>query len=299
MSDYFNKKGGFSGNSDREKFLLIAAGGAFLSLLVVVGAVFSIKSGEEKPKEAPVVALQPESATVTLYAPEKPLRVGTKLTDVKFKEIIWPRNQIPEGAVRDLAQLKDKYAREALDPGTPITTNSISNEPVTVSLPLTPGMRAITIEVDETASIEGYARPGTRVDVTLTYMNDKQLATRVLVPNARVLSFGGDMSQGVRPNQGGAVRVASKSTITLEVSAEEALSIQTAKQLGRLGLIMRDASDDKAPEVDSVTQGKIMDPGGTAKKSKNQIDCQAGTMKIGDKEFIVPCDGKGGLIPVE
>ncbi len=297
MSDYFNKKGGFSGNSDREKFLLIAAGGAFLSLLVVVGAVFSIKSKDEKPKEETQKLLQPESATVTLYAPERPVRVGAKLTDVRFKEVVWPRNQIPEGAVRDLAQLKDKYAREALEPGTPITTNSISNEPVTVSLPLTPGMRAITIEVDETASIEGYARPGTRVDVTLTYMNDKQLATRVLVPNARVLSFGGDMTQG-RPQAGAAIRVASKSTITLEVTPEEALSIQTAKQLGRLGLIMRDASDDKAPEVDSVTQGKIMDPGAAPKKS-GSVDCQAGTMRIGDKEFIVPCDGKGGLVPVE
>lgn len=298
MSDYFNKKGGFSGNSDREKFLLIAAGGAFLSLLVVVGAVFSIKSKDEKPKEETQKLLQPESATVTLYAPERPVRVGAKLTDVRFKEVIWPRNQIPEGAIRDLAQIKDKYAREPLEPGTPITANSVASEPVTVSLPLTPGMRAITIEVDETASIEGYARPGTRVDVTLTYMNEKQLSTRVLVPNARVLSFGGDMSQGVRANPGVAIRVASKSTITLEVTPEEALSIQTAKQLGRLGLIMRDASDDKAPEVDSVNQSKIMDPGAAPKK-KGEIDCQAGTMRIGDKEFIVPCDGKGGLVPVE
>lgn len=297
MSEYFNKRGGFSGNSDREKFLLIAAGGAFLSLLIVVVAVFSIKSREEQPKPVEAQVLQPESATVTLYAVERPVRVGAKLTDVKFKEIVWPRNQIPEGAIRDLAQIKDKFAREALEPGTPITSSLISNEPVTVSLPLTPGMRAITIEVDETASIEGYARPGTRVDVTLTFMNDKQLSTRVLVPNARVLSFGGDMSQGVRPGQG-VSRVASKSTITLEVSAEEALSIQTAKQLGRLGLIMRDASDDKAPEVDSVSQNRIIDPGAATKKN-NQVDCQAGTMKIGDKEFIVPCDGKGGLIPVE
>lgn len=297
MSDYLNKRGGFSGNSDREKFLLIAAGGAFLSLLMVVVAVFSIKSKEEKPKQVEAQLLQPESATVTLYSVERPVRVGAKLTDVKFKEIVWPRNQIPEGAIRDLAQIKDKFAKETLEPGTPITSSLISNEPVTVSLPLTPGMRAITIEVDETASIEGYARPGTRVDVTLTFMNDKQLATRVLVPNARVLSFGGDMSQGVRPGQGGS-RIVSKSTITLEVSAEEALSIQTARQLGRLGLIMRDASDDKAPEVDSVSQSKIIDPGATTKKNK-QVDCQAGTMKIGDKEFIVPCDGKGGLIPVE
>lgn len=302
MSELGKRGTGFSKNPDRERFLFIAAAGAACSLLVVLLAVVTFKPSSDasqntQPQAAPTVA-QPSLAmsTVDLFVAERPVRAGTKLSDVKFKTVVWPRNQVPDGAVRDLAELKDKYAKVPLDPSIPMRMEFVSDAPVRLSLPLTPGMRAITIEVDETTSLEGYALAGTKVDVTLTYMGDnKQLSTRILVQNARVLSFGGDTSEAGQ-RQPNMVRSSAR-TITLEMSPEEALSVQTAKQLGRLGLIMRTSDDDKATETDSVNQNKILDP--SSKPADSTVKCQSGTMRIDGKEYIIPCDGKGGPIAVE
>lgn len=302
MSELGKRGTGFSKNPDRERFLFIAAAGAACSLLVVLLAVVTFKQTDPQPAQPqvePQANIQVQTnllGTVDIYAPERPVRAGTKLSDVKFKKVTWPKNQLPDGAIEDLAIIKDKYAKVPLDPSIPLRMEFISDAPVRLSLPLTPGMRAITIEVDETTSLEGYALAGTKVDVTLTYMGDnKQLATRILVQNARVLSFGGDTSEAGQ-RQPNMVRSAAR-TITLEMSPEEALSVQTAKQLGRLGLIMRTSDDDKAAETDSVNQNKILDP--SSKPADSSVKCQSGTMRIDGKEYIIPCDGKGGPIAVE
>ena len=303
MSDQLGKRGsGFSKNPDRERFLFIAAAGAACSLLIVLLAVITFRPDADANQPAasqPVATpVQPSLAmsTIDLYVPERPVRAGQKLSDVKFKTVVWPRNQVPDGAIRDLSELKEKYAKVPLDPSIPVRQEFISDTPVRVSLPLTPGMRAITIEVDETQALEGFALAGTSVDVTLTYMTEeKKLETRIIVSKARVLSYGGDTTEAGQ-RQPNSIRPTAARTITLEVNANDALSMQTAKQLGRIGLIMRTADDDKAPETDSINQNKILDPG--AKTADGTVSCKSGTMKIGGKEYIVPCDGKG-MIPVE
>src|ERR1051326_5016151 len=47
--------------------------------------------------------------SVVLFAPTRDIPAGTKLADITFKEIYWPRNQTPPGAVFDLAEIRDRY----------------------------------------------------------------------------------------------------------------------------------------------------------------------------------------------
>lgn len=295
----FGRRGGR--NPEREKLLFIGAAGATVSLFIVVLVVLTYKPADanQPSQQSPQIVVpqvQESVGTTELYVPERPVRAGTRLSDVKFKSVVWPKNQVPEGAVKDLSDLKGKFAKINMDPSTPVRFDFVTDTPVKISLPLTQGMRAITIEVDETSGLEGYALAGTRVDVTLTYMVEKNLSTKVLVQNARVLSYGGD-STDVNLRTGGAPIKASGKTITLEVSPEDALNMQTAKQLGRLGLIMRTADDDKAPEVEQVDQNKILDAGSRTKSKDTR--CRVGTMKIDGKDYIIPCDGSESMVPVE
>lgn len=295
----FGRRGGR--NPERERLLFIGAAGATVSLFVVVLVVLTYKPADanQTNQQAPQIIIpqvQESVGTVELFAPERPVRAGTRLSEVKFKSVTWPKNQAPEGAVKDIADLKGKFAKVNLDPSNPIRFDSVTDTPVKVSLPLTQGMRAITIEVDETSGLEGYALAGTRVDVTLTFTVDKSLSSKILVQNARVLSYGGD-STDVNLRPGGSPIKASGRTITLEVSPEDALIMQTSKQLGRLGLIMRTADDDKASEVEQVDQNKILDSGSKTKSKDNR--CRVGTMKIDGKDYIIPCDGSDAMVPVE
>jgi pilus assembly protein CpaB len=278
----------------RLSYLTYLAVASIFILLSTIFIVFSVKK-PSRPQEVTIT----EPVTVTLYTPEKSVPVGVPLSSVKFREIVWPRNQVPEDAVLDISKVLNYYSLEVISAGPPLRYSQISKDPVVTSLPLSPGMRAVSIEVDETTSVEGFARPGTRVDVTLTFKNDKTkaLETRIIVQNARVLSLGGDPTvqpDALKNNKSSPKRT----TLTLEVTPEEALIIQTARQTGRLGLLMRAPEDTSVAPVDSVSDRKIVDPNFQA-KNKDDNRCISGTVRIGDKNFAIPCDRAGELVPLD
>jgi pilus assembly protein CpaB len=275
-------------SDDRERFMLIAAGGLFLFLTFVLVSVlkFSQSANAKEDATQPAVPAPAALGTVSLLSPERYVRAGTSLSDVKFKSVFWPRNEVPEGAVRDESELKEQFASIDIAPGVPVQRRHLTKQAIGVSLPLTPGNRAVSIEVDATSSIEGFALPGTRVDVVLTYKEEGNLTSKVLVQNARVLSLGGDStpnfqvaSRGLRPQS---------RTITLDASPQDALKISTARELGRLSLLMRSPDDNKsAPSMEQDRK----DISGPAHEMKKEKSCKTGSMKIAGKEYIIGCGG--------
>jgi len=213
------------------------------------------------------------------------------LSEVRFKEVFWPRSQVPNEAIRDISELQNLYAKVDLSPGVPIQRMHLSREGLLSSLALTPRNRAVSIEVDETAGLEGHALPGTKVDVVLTFQEEGQLISKVIVQNARVLSYGGDTSTAADRSElaGGEMRGRRTSrTITLDVSPKDALQITTARQLGRLSLIMRSADDDTGSPILEIDQADLAQ---NKQVKRNPNSCKSGRMKMGDREYVVDCDG--------
>src|SRR5690606_4671736 len=93
-------------------------------------------------------------STVSLLAPERPIRAGTRLSEVNFKQVYWPRNQVPEGAIRDLSEVQNFYAKSDLSPGLPLQRAHLTSEVDTSSLQLTPGQRAVAIDIDASSAVE-------------------------------------------------------------------------------------------------------------------------------------------------
>lgn len=280
-------------SSDRERLLFIAAAGLAFSLLVVLVIVFNFRSDANARTAATQQAAQPVAATlgtIALLTPDRAVRAGSRLNDVRFKEVLWPRNQVPEEAVRDLSELQNMYAKIDLTPGVPLQRAHLSREGLISSLQLTPRNRAVSIEVDETSGLEGHALPGTKVDVVLTFTEGGQLTSKVIVQNARVLSYGGDTSTAAdRSAAATDVRVRRTSrTITLDVTPKDALQITTARQLGRLSLIMRSSDDDFGSPVLELDEGAIAQ---NKQERKNTNSCKSGRMRMGNREYVVDCDG--------
>ena len=290
--------------NQRERYMFIAALGLATSLLIMT--VFVMYSKTEARINKPVVTkTQPERpaiATVMLLAPSRNVTAGTKLSDVAFEPVYWPRHQVQEGAVKDKSEVASLYAKTTLPAGMPIVRSSLSSVPSQSSLPVRPGYRAIAINIDATSGIEGHARPGSMVDVLLTHVKDGNKGTKIIVQNARVLSLGGKTEQrGLVSAQAQAQGQAlgftsapiSRSTITLEVLVEDALNIQTAKTMGRLSLLLRSADETEAPDVLEVDGNDVLGQESTRPASTTAAKkaCSKGQIRMSGREYTLNCDG--------
>src|SRR5690606_19050582 len=113
------------------------------------------------------------------------------------------------GAFPTVAELMQGGTRVVLAPieaNEPVLLAKLSgpNGRATLSNLLSPGMRAVTIRIDEIAGVGGFVTPGDRVDVVLTRNAGEiqevkgnaagaagaRIATEVVIEDARVLSVG-------------------------------------------------------------------------------------------------------------
>lgn len=276
----------------RQKLLLAAFFSLVLSLAILFAALL-----QGRTAGAAQVIYNPEAdvrahlaGNITTYVTTRYIKAGTLISEHDFQEQYWPRLTSPAGAVRTLDALLGKYAKIDIPSGEAIRVENLVNEKRFVSLPITPGMRAVTIDVDSQSSLEGWAQPGTKVDVTLTYVQGEGLTSKVIVQNAKVLSYAGD-SRSIQERFGsaysGSVEVGK--TITLEVSPGDALKIQTSKKIGSLSLLMRAPEDDRSARVLEVDRNAIDN---TFNQEKISKECRKGNVRIGDQSFIVDCDGR-------
>jgi pilus assembly protein CpaB len=272
----------------RQMLVYIAAVGFFLAMLLVFLMVSRV--GTTPPVVSPALAKEVKTPvslqTVTLYTPASFINEGSKLSDFKFKEIYWPRNSVPDQAVHDLTEIKNMYAAASISRGTPILRTQLRKDRGSPTLPVAKGMRAVAIGVDATSGVEGWAFAGTRVDVSLTYKREGKYRSKIIISNARVLSKNG-VADTVQSERRG-TRTNSSRTVTLEVTPKGVLILQTAKQLGKLDLVMRNPIDPKAPKSEEVTQAEIYgeDSGPARRRS-----CDQGSIRIEGRSYI-SCDGK-------
>lgn len=279
----------------RQRILFAAVGVLTFILLTAIGVVVSSKDKRSAASSPDSMgALASNLGTIALYTPGELIRPGVKMSEAKFKEEYWPRNKVPEGAVTNLDEVKHMYSRIEIPAGTPVQMIHLMEAKGTFDLPLTPGNRAVTIEVDDITGLEGHAGPGTRVDVVLTHHVEGRLTSQVIVQNARVISYGGSTKTAeekkfMLTTQGGA-RTSAR-TMTLDVPAEEALKVTTARQLGRLSLMMRAPEDTGAAPSTEVDETSISDDSQISKSTGPGGKCNRGTMRIGGEEFVVGCEG--------
>lgn len=238
----------------KEKILFLGGSIIIFSLVAVV----AISINNSTPVEAGLsqgstnknaqLGSEPQFGSVVLIAPSSPVKQGAKLGSSMLREIYWDRDKVPEGAVRNVNDVVGLYAKVSLPAGVPVVrANLQSNAPSYGIQNLLPeGYRAVTISVDSTSGVEGWATPGAHVDVYLTYRDSRDglYKTKVAVEDAIVISYNGSTSTGDAFGTSSRSRtVSNKATVTLSVTFKASLKIQTAKAIGKLTLALRNSSD--------------------------------------------------------
>jgi pilus assembly protein CpaB len=102
-----------------------------------------------------------------------------------------------------------------------------------------PGMRAVSVRVNDVISVAGYTVPGARVDVMVTLRDGDESQTRVVLSNVQVLSSGTMIDQE-KAKEGQPVR---SSVVTLLVTPPDAEKLTLAQNAGGIMLALRNPMD--------------------------------------------------------
>jgi pilus assembly protein CpaB len=199
------------------------------------------------------------AATVTQREPVRfkevlvatgPVTVGEFVRPESFRWQAWPDVEVPATffvkGERDPVDLEGAVARRPLDTGEPVTEAALvkPGERGFLAAVLAPGMRAISVPVDDASSNAGLIYPGDHVDLllsqTLTATNDSASARRVaetVLEDVRVLAMG----RRIKPHEDPDLSSAGTQirTVTLEVTPEGAEAVALVTDLGRLSISLR------------------------------------------------------------
>jgi pilus assembly protein CpaB len=177
------------------------------------------------------------------------LQVGAKVEERDIKIIRIPAADLPPGSPRRRSDVLGHGVIVPISKGEFILPNRLAGENAGSGLPslIPPGMRAVSVRVNEIVSVAGFVTPGTRVDVLLTGTpgGAGEQQTTTVLQNVAVLASGHTLE---RTATGEAQTTA---VITLLVSPDDAQRLTLASSEGHIQLALRNPLDTKQDEVPS------------------------------------------------
>jgi pilus assembly protein CpaB len=223
--------------------------GIFGVLIVALGAVllfaYSILNQSHQQQ-----ALAPAPTAQILVAANL-MQGGALLQPSDLMTAPVPAGAIPAGAELDTpddrSMLIGSMVRNSITQGAPILDSEVIHpgDHGFLAAVLAPGMRAVTVGVDDITGANGLIWPGDNVDVLLTQAiagapEDKSIATEVVLSDVRVIATGTELVKDTGPSSANGVASPAQ-TVTLEVTPDQASRCLVATNLGKLSLIVHSA----------------------------------------------------------
>jgi pilus assembly protein CpaB len=180
------------------------------------------------------------------------LQVGARVEDHDIKIISIPNTDLPPGAPRRKADVVGHGVIIPITRGEFILQNKLAGENAGAGLPslIPPGMRAVSVRVNEVVSVAGFVTPGTRVDVLLTGSpgGSSETETTTVLQNVAVLASGHTLE---RTSTGEAQTTP---VITLLVTPDDAQRLALASSEGHIQLALRNPLDTRSEDVPSASE---------------------------------------------
>jgi pilus assembly protein CpaB len=236
----------FDDGSRRRKSIIIAVASLWAVLFGAI-TVVSLNRSDAVEKAQPSVPAVPlerpiQTEMTEVLLPLRDIREDQQLDPSMFTRVWRPKAGLGDDAVRSFEELRGKYAKASLRAQMPFSKGVISEQrPLNEVIANIPdGYRAVSINVNATSGVEGWARPGANVDVHWITDTAGKRASRVLVQNAKVLSAERRVDPKAEANS------PAPTTVTLLVLEKDAQKVSLAQTAGSLVLHLRGANDIKA-----------------------------------------------------
>lgn len=231
-------------------------------------------------------------ASQTVVVAKQPLRFGTELTAAMLQEVPWPSDALPNGAfakIHDIMAGGRRVVLAAIESNEPVLSLKITGpgQRATLSALVKPGMKAVTIRVNDVEGVGGFVLPGDHVDVVLTRQIDKGSATtQVVLQNTRVLAV--DQTADER-----AQKAAVAKSVTLEVDTVDAQKLWLSSSVGSLSLLLRKAGETAEVRTRKVTLEDLSTHEPVA--DKGTTTTVVVTRAAAKQEYTVPAEGRHGV----
>lgn len=180
---------------------------------------------------------------------------GSRLTPELLKTVEWPAENRLAGSFSDAQPLLNRVTVVNLGSGEPILEQKLApmGSRAGLSALIDPGMRAVAVRVNDVAGVAGFALPGTYVDVMVNIQDDLgKMVSKIVLQHILVLAAAQDAS--VKDD----VKAKVVNTVTLEVTPQQAESLDLARSVGNLSLVLRNQVDEKHVATAGVRKAQLL-----------------------------------------
>ncbi len=216
-------------------FVALAGLAAMLASVVVYSAL--------KRREAEVQKAMAKTIYIVVAATDLPL--GSKIDPGQLKLARWSADAIPDGAFMNPSQVAGAFVKNQFVTNEPIVATKLFLGQKTAGimpLLIPPGLRAVSVPVDEVSDISGFILPHARVDILVAVANqgggqDKPFS-KIVLQDVEVLAVAQEVEN--KKDEPELVKV-----VTVLVTPQDAERLALATREGVLHLAMRNYADNK------------------------------------------------------
>lgn len=274
----------------KQRIILIA--GVVLALVVIyLIKVYLDQQRQIYKEEAARETANVQANQIAVLVAKQDIAKGTAIDPEMLETKIFPREYVTPQAVTSLDRIAGMVTVTQIPKGEQIALSKLAYPRQAGGLAeVTPvGKRAITINVDNLASVAGMIKPGDYVDLTAMLpvpvqiaegKQSTQVASVPLFQNVLVLAVGqetgsvraaeGRYSKG----EGGQQRQEISSLITLALSPQEANLVSFVQEQGKFRLVLRSPADSQMQPLRPITWEALFQylmPSETDKQPKEEI----------------------------
>ncbi|HEX4150097.1 MAG TPA: Flp pilus assembly protein CpaB [Pirellulales bacterium] len=236
---------------------------AFFAILMGLAAAYVVKRQlAREPVKTQVVVERPQ--LIPLASMDIPVGRTVTIGDLMLVPITaqqWLARHLPREVLNNPQQVLGRILKVPIAKGEAFTPDSFYPDGMSPALAtrLEPGFRAVTVSVSRIEALDGQAVPGSLVDVLFrtTPVPKEEIpeTTTVLLKDIKVLAIGTNSTPGLH---GGIEPKATKTAVTLAVSAEQAARLLVVEGHGELSLALRPADDAMAAAEGSLTLRDVL-----------------------------------------
>lgn len=208
------------------------------------------------------------TSTMSVIVAASDIPANTPITNEMIKTAELPAASVVAGALTDRTKVVGKIASAEIFVGEQlleaklVSTGESGNK--TLAYAIEPGMRAITIHVDETSGLAYMITPGNKVDIIGEFVStetsddgstsSKKSYTTMVLENVAVLAVDNIFSEDGKADS----EAPGYTTLTLQVTPKQAMVLSAAQFEGQIRVILRSPVDNQETNQESLTLDDVM-----------------------------------------
>jgi pilus assembly protein CpaB len=239
-------------------------GTIFLAAAVVAGLVATFGIHRYVSVKTRVV----KAPTRQVFVATADISPGTAIIGQAVKAVTWPQEVIPPNSAATMREIEGRVVKVPIPQGNPVLFSMLAPVGTAAGLSgiLEDGKRALTVKVDEVAGVAGFVHPGDHVDVLMDMdmksQGQQEHISKTILHDVMILTTGQIWEQK------GDNKPMVVNTVTLELTPDDAETLNLASNNGKIRLALRNRNNKTVAQTSGVTTSNLIN-GANAKKESN------------------------------